>query len=118
MTKKSRRVASRQAAISKERKRRKQARAHTWQGPVAPVKPADVTAADTEVAVPAMTPPATPPEAPLAAPPEPVARPEVQPASARAIAPRYQYVIAEIRRIGILAGAMVVILIILTFVLG
>ena len=37
---------------------------------------------------------------------------------ARAIAPRYQYVTAEIRKIAILAAVILAILITLTFVLG
>ena len=118
MTKKSRRVASRQAAIGKERKHKKQSWAHTSQGRVAPVKPADVTAADTELAIPPTTPTATPLTPPLDAAPEPVTRPRVQPLPPHAIAASYRYVIADIRRIGILAGAMFVILIILTFILG
>ncbi len=118
MTKKSRRVASRQAAISKERKHKKRSWAHTMQEPLAPVKPADVTAADAEVAVPSMTPTATPTATPPTATPEPVTRPEVKTPLPRPIAPRYQYVIAELRRISILSGAMFVIIIILTFILG
>ena len=110
MPKKKRDVASRQAAVGKERKHRKLSRAHASQGRVAPVKPADVTAADTELAI--------PPTSPLDAAPEHVTRPRVQPLPGYPVAASYRYVISEIRRIGILAGAMVVILIILTFILG
>jgi len=38
--------------------------------------------------------------------------------AARPMAPRYQYVIADLRKIGLIAGAMLVILIVLAFVLG
>jgi len=110
MTKKKRDVASRQAAASQERKHKKQSRAHASQGRVAPIKPADVTAADTELAI--------PPTSPMDAATEPVTRPRVQPLTPYPIAASYRYVIAEIRRIGIIAGAMVIILIILTFILG
>jgi len=104
MAKKSRRIASRQAAIRKEGKRRKRLRGH-----VTLSRPADVAAVDTEVAASSSAPASTTPEA--------VARPRVQPASPRPIAPSYQYVIGELRRIGILAGAVIVVLIILTFIL-
>ena len=40
------------------------------------------------------------------------------PPKAQDLASRYQYVIPEVKRIGIIAGSIIVILIILSFVLG
>jgi hypothetical protein len=97
MPQKSRRVASRQAAASKERKRKKKSRAQTLQRQV---KPAGVPTAQPPVA----------PESPSA--------PLPQPPKVRQAAPRYQYVTSELRRIAILAGAMILILVVLAFVLG
>ena len=118
MAKKSRRVAARQAAIGKERKHKKLLRSHTGHERVAPDKPADVTVADTEVVTPPVTPAAAAPDNSLSAAPEPAARPQAQSHSSHAVAPSYRYVIAELRRVAILAGAVGVILIVLTFVLG
>lgn len=44
--------------------------------------------------------------------------PRAQPGPKRATAAAYQYVRADLKRIGILAGMMIIILIVLTFVLG
>lgn len=44
--------------------------------------------------------------------------PSVEPSFPSAQATRYQYVLPELRRIGIIAGALFLILIILTFILG
>lgn len=118
MTKKSRRIAARQAAIGKERKHKKLLRAHAGPERAAPPEPADVTVADTEVVAPPVTPAAAPPTDSLPASPEPAALPQAPSASSRAVAPSYRYVIAELRKVAILAGAMGVILIVLTFVLG
>ena len=98
MPKKSHRVAARQAAASKERKRKK--RAQTSHKP-----PLDAGAPATSSTV-ATTEPSTAP---------PLTRPTP---AARPMAPRYQYVIADLRKIGLIAGAMLVILIVLAFVLG
>jgi hypothetical protein len=43
--------------------------------------------------------------------------PKVQPPKAQDLTSRYQYVIPEVKRIGIIAGAIIVVLIILSFVL-
>ena len=118
MPKKKRDVASRQAAVGKERKHRKLSRAHTPRGRVVPADPADVTVADTELAIPPTTPTGAPITPSLDGAREPVTRARVQPFPTNPVAASYQYVIAEIKRIGILAGAMVIILIILTFILG
>jgi hypothetical protein len=44
--------------------------------------------------------------------------PKVQAPKAQDLTSRYQYVIPEIKRIGIIAGAIILVLIILSFVLG
>jgi hypothetical protein len=46
------------------------------------------------------------------------ATPSIRPAFSSAQATRYQYVLPELRRIGIIAGVLFLILIILAFVLG
>jgi hypothetical protein len=46
------------------------------------------------------------------------ASPKIQPPKVQDLASRYQYVIPEIKRIGIIAGVIIVILIILSFILG
>ncbi|MBA7595400.1 hypothetical protein ES703_02363 [subsurface metagenome] len=109
MAKKSHRVASRQAAVSKERKRKK--RSHVSQRhPM----PAGTPAAPSIVATPE---PATAPS--TVATPKPSTAPSVtRPASTRQAVPRYQYVIADLRKIALIAGAMIIILIVLAFVLG
>lgn len=107
MPKKSHRVASRQAAVSRERKRKKRAQTAQRQPmptipptPAVEAQPAEPSAASEPSTVTiTQTPPSTRP-------------------SARAIAPRYQYVTAEIRKIAILAAVILAILITLTFVLG
>lgn len=108
MAKKSHRVASRQAAVSKERKRKKRS-----QTPQRHPMPAGAPAAPSTEATPE---PAT---APSTVATEPSTAPSVtKPASTRQAAPRYQYVIADLRKIALIAGAMLVILIVLAFVLG
>ena len=44
--------------------------------------------------------------------------PKVQPSKVQDLASRYQYVIPEVKRIGIIAAAIILVLIILSFVLG
>jgi len=44
--------------------------------------------------------------------------PSVQPSLSSVQTTRYQYVLPELRRIGIIAGALLLILIVLTFILG
>lgn len=101
MPKKSHRVASRQAQVSKERKRKKRAQS--------PQRRA-ITAQITPASIPAAQPPAAPKPA---AQPSAVPKPTAAPA-----APRYQYFIADLRKIAVLAGAMLIVLIVLAFVLG
>ena len=64
--------------------------------------------------------PETPAAPSTAATPEPSPTPTVtRPApAARQAVPRYRYVTADLRKIAVLAGAMLVILIVLAFVLG
>lgn len=109
MAKKSHRVASRQAQVSKERKRRKRSQV-SQRHPM----PAGASAA------PIMDVTPEPPAAPsTVATPKPSTAPSVtRPASTRQAVPRYQYVIADLRKIALIAGAMIVILIVLAFVLG
>lgn len=67
---------------------------------------------------PAITPPATPPvTSEVATPSVATPAPGVQTARTKAAAVKYPYVLAELRRIGILAGAILVILVILAIVL-
>jgi hypothetical protein len=43
---------------------------------------------------------------------------KVQPSKVQDLSSRYQYVLPEIKRIGIIAGAIILVLIILSFILG
>jgi hypothetical protein len=47
-----------------------------------------------------------------------VQTPKAQAPKAQDLASRYQYVIPEVKRIGIIAGAIILVLIILSFILG
>ncbi len=110
MPKKSHRVASRQAASSKERKRKKKS-----QGPSRHSIPAGATpdiSAEFTAETPVM--PST------VATPEPKITSNVTrtTTAAQKEAPRYQYVIADLRKTSLIAGAMIIILIVLVFVLG
>ena len=110
MTKKSHRVASRQAAVSKERKRKKRSKASQKHPMPAGAPAAPTTEATVEYPVETSTVAAAEPStASQVAKPAPQARQE---------SPRYQYVIADLRKIALIAGVMIVILIVLTFVLG
>ena len=109
MAKKSHRVASRQAAVSKERKRKKRSQASQGHP-----MPAGALAVPPTMATPE---PATTPS--TVATPEPSTAPSVtRPASRRQAVPRYQYVMADLRKTALIAGAMLIILIVLAFVLG
>jgi len=109
MPKKSHRVASRQAAVSKDRKRKKRAQA-SQRYPLTAGTPA---APSTEAT------PKPPPTPSTVATPEPSTAPSVtRPPSTRQAVPRYQYVTAELRKIALIAGSLLVILIVLAFVLG
>lgn len=92
--KKSRRVASRQAAASKERKKKKRAQAAQQRAKV---------------------PTAAGPEPVETAPSEPVSPTVTQPP--RETVQIYRSVTTDLRKIGIIAGPMIVVLIILGFVL-
>jgi len=91
--KKSHRVASRQAAASKERKKKKKAQATQHKVKVAPPTPEVVDAP----------------------PPEPAAPSIAQPV--QEVEPARQYTRRDLRKIGIIAGSMIVVLIVLGFVL-
>lgn len=105
MPKKSHRVASRQAQVSKERKRKKRAQL--------PQRQATITPAESDT-IPAVQPQAVPkPEVQPLAPAKPLSKLAV----AQAV-PRYQYFTADLRKIAVLAGAVLLVLIVLAFVLG
>ncbi len=91
--KKSHRVASRQAAASKERKKKKKAQATQHRVRVAPPTPEVVDASPPELVAPSA--------------PQPV----------QEVEPSRQYIGRDLRKIGIIAGSMIVILIVLGFVL-
>ncbi len=92
MPKKSHRTAARYAAKSKGKKKEK-----------APLH---------QVAAPALEVSAKAKPTPAVSPSEPVARPAIKQAP-----PKYRYLTSELQRIGIIAGAMFAILIVLYFVL-
>ena len=103
MPKKSHRVASRQAAISRERKRKKRSQAvHRHPMPAEPAAPP---------IEPAVSEPPTTEETTTVTAAQPT--PSVRPTP-----PRYRYVIPEIRKIAIIAAVIFAILIALAFVLG
>ncbi len=95
MPQKSHRVASRQAEASKKRKQKKKSQASPRRDPAAQVNPDSAYASQ----------------------PSAVPRPPAKPSAPQAI-PRYQYVAAELRKIAIIAGAMIAVLVVLAFVLG
>ncbi len=103
MPKKSHRIASKQAEISRERKRKKRAQVAQRQ-PVVP-----------RPAAPAIEPPVSEPATTAETTSVTITQP---PPSVRPAASRYQYVTAEIRKIAIIGAVMVAILIVLAFVLG
>lgn len=99
MAKKSRKVAARYSELSRE-KRKKQGNRQSTQ-PKAAFTPRTQEIAETTLSKSAISRVAPKPQAGL-----------------RQALPGYQYVRDDLKRIGILAGAAVVILIVLTFVLG
>lgn len=113
MAKKSHRVASRQAAVSKERKRKKRSQA-SQRHPM----PAGAPAAPSTMATPEPAPETATSPSTVATPEPSTATSVTRPASTRQAVPRYQYVMADLRKIALIAGAMLVILIVLAFVLG
>jgi hypothetical protein len=112
MPKKSHRIASRQAEISKQGKRKK--KSQTSQKDTMPFgAPAVQSTQSTETtyksAVSSSTVSSTQPYSV-----SPVAQPVP---AARQVAPRYQYVMADLKKIAMITGALFVILIVLVFVL-
>ena len=99
MAKKSRRVAARYSQLSKAKRKKQRGRPALQTGMVSAPE-------SQEIAEP------TPIKPPVSK-----TTPRAQPGPKRATA-AYQYVRADLKRIGILAGMMIIILIVLTFVLG
>lgn len=99
MAKKSRRVAARYSQLSKAKRKKQRGRPSLQTGMVSAPE-------SQEIAEP------TPIKPPVSK-----TTPRAQPGPKRATA-AYQYVRADLKRIGILAGMMIIILIVLTFVLG
>lgn len=103
MTRKSRKRAAKYSELSRTRKRRQPLR-HLPEQQAAPAQPKEeAVAASAEKS------------------PAPKAQPRIQPKATSAqsrMQASYQYVRNDLKKIGILAGAMIVLLIILTFVLG
>ena len=106
MPKKRRGIAARQAAVSRERKRRKRSREHIAQRPPSAPPVVPVAKPPTEATE---TPPAEPSTVTVTHPPP--GRPQVRPTT-------YRYLIPELRKIAIITAVMIVILIALAFVLG
>ena len=106
MAKKSKKTAARYSELSKAKKKKQQQQRGKTPDHIQPVSVTEAT----EFAGP------EPVERPVA---RPVAKPapRVQTEGKRGI-PSYEYVRTDLKRIGILAGAMIVILIILSFILG
>jgi hypothetical protein len=102
MAKKSRRAAARYSQLSKAKKKKQRGRPSFQTGMVSAPE-------SQEIAEPR---PIKPPVS-KTTPTTPRARPEPKRAAAT-----YQYVKADLKRLGILAGMMIIILIVLTFVLG
>lgn len=112
MPKKSHRIASRQAEISKQGKRKKKSQA-SQKDTVPSGAPAVQSTQSTETTY---KPPVS--SLPVSTTQPYSASPIAQTApAARQVAPRYQYVIADLKKIAIISGALLVILIVLVFVL-
>ena len=112
MPKKSHRIASRQAEISKQGKRKKKSQV-SQKDAMPSGTPAVQSTQSTETTynspVSSSTVSTTQPYS---------ASPIAQPATAaRQVAPRYQYVMADLKKIAIITGALLVILIVLVFML-
>ena len=99
MAKKSRKAAAKYSQLSRAKKRKQRARPFLETGTISVPE-------SEEIAEP------QPIESPVSK-----ATPRTQPQPRRATA-AYQYVRSDLKRIGILAGMMIIILIVLTFVLG
>ena len=112
MPKKSHRIASRQAEISKQGKRKKKSQA-SQKDTVPSGAPAvqSTQSIETTYKPPVSSSPVSTTQ-PYSA--SPIAHPAP---AARQVAPRYQYVIADLKKIAIISGALLVILIVLVFVL-
>lgn len=113
MPKKSHRIASRQAEISKQGKRKKKSQASQKDA-----MPSDAPAVESTQST--ETTYKSPVSSSTVSTTQPYsASPIAHPVSAlRQVAPRYQYVMADLKRIAIITGALLVILIVLVFVLG
>lgn len=113
MSRKSRKRAARYAELSRARQRkRKQPPASAPEQTVSPAKETSAVAATREV-TPAKA--AVPSPAKTPAPKAPTARPQT---IGKQALPDYRYVREDLKRIGILTGIIIVILIVLAFVLG
>jgi hypothetical protein len=112
MPKKSHRIASRQAEISKQGKRKKKSQA-SQKDTMPSGAPAVQSTQSTETTYKSPVSPST-----VSTTQPYSASPIAQPApAARQVAPRYQYVMADLKKIAIISGALLVILIVLVFVL-
>ena len=112
MPKKSHRIASRQAEISKQGKRKKKSQVSqkdAMPSGAPAVQSTQSTEATYNSPVSSSTVSTTQPYS---------ASPIAQPApAARQVAPRYQYVMADLKKIAMISGALLVILVVLVFVL-
>lgn len=112
MPKKSHRIASRQAEISKQGKRKKKSQA-SQKDTMPSGAPAVQSTQSTETTYKSPVSPST-----VSTTQPYSASPIAQPVSAlRQVAPRYQYVMADLKKIAMISGALLVILIVLVFVL-
>lgn len=112
MPKKSHRIASRQAEISKQGKRKKKSQVSqkdTMPSGAPAVQSTQSTETTYKSPVSSSTVSTTQPYS---------ASPIAQPApAARQVVPRYQYVISDLKKIAMISGALLVVLIVLVFVL-
>jgi lysyl-tRNA synthetase class II len=112
MPKKSHRIASRQAEISKQGKRKKKSQA-SQKDATPSSAPAIQSTQSTETTYKSPVSPST-----VSTTQPHTVSPLAQSApAARQVAPRYQYVLADLKKIAMITGALLVILIVLTFVL-
>lgn len=110
MAKRSHRIASRQAEVGKERKRKKKAQGGEKRPVAYSAPPASVDAPESAAE--------SGPEAASTDVSAPITATSPQPARVeRGDTARYQYVISDLRTIGIIAGPLIVLLIILAFIL-
>ena len=112
MPKKSHRIASRQAEISKQGKRKKKSQVSQKDTMPSGVPAVQSTQSSETTYKSPVSSPTVSSTQPYSA--SPVAQPVP---AARQVASRYQYVMADIKKIAIITGALLVILIVLVFVL-